>query len=491
MTDSNDPVDARIVGNRYRLEREVGRGGMGAVWLGMDTLLRRPVALKQIGKLPGEDEPDAARVRREARVSAMLNHEHVVAVFDLVESGDQPWLVMEYLESENLAQRIRRQGPADPDEAAMLVTQAADALAAAHRAGIVHRDVKPSNMLVTRDGLLKLGDFGIARAKSDVTLTQAGFVTGSPSYLAPEVAAGQSATAASDVWSLGATLYHVVEGEPPYDASENLMGTLYRIVHEEPPRSDRAGWLEPLLRATMHRDPAARWTADQVATYLDRGPSAGARRTESTQVMAAVPRTDTAPRPAVGAPPATPAEAAPAVGAADLAPDPTRDSPRERHRRVPVALLAVAATVLAVVLGGWLLTREDDTGGAGTSTGSGTTDASSSPSSPSGSPSDAGPTAQGMEDFAASYLATVTEDPATTWKQLTPAFQEQSGGFKGYEGFWSTIDSATLVSATGDPENMTVSYRVTYDKANGSTSTSDVTLKLDYQDGQYLIADEL
>ena len=113
MTDSNDAVDARIVGNRYRLEREVGRGGMGAVWLGMDTLLRRPVALKQIGKLPGEDEPDAARVRREARVSAMLNHEHVVAVFDLVESDDQPWLVMEYLESENLAQRIRREGPAD------------------------------------------------------------------------------------------------------------------------------------------------------------------------------------------------------------------------------------------------------------------------------------------------------------------------------------------------------------------------------------------
>ena len=96
-----------------------------------------------------------------------------------------------------------------------------------------------------------------------------------------------------------------------------------------------------------------------------------------------------------------------------------------------------------------------------------------------------------MEDFAASYLATVTEDPATTWKQLTPAFQAKSGGFKSYEGFWGTIDSATLVSATGDPENMTVSYRVKYDKADGSTSTSDVTLKLEYQDGQYLIADEL
>ena len=154
-------------------------------------------------------------------------------------------------------------------------------------------------------------------------------------------------------------------------------------------------------------------------------------------------------------------------------------------------LLAVAATVLAVVLGGWLLTRGDDTPEAGSAPGSPSSKKSASAPKSSDKASSAGPTAQGMEDFAASYLATVTEDPATTWKQLTPEFQAKSGGFQGYEGFWSTIDSATLVSATGDPENMTVSYRVTYDKANGSTSTSDVTLKLDYQDGQYLIADEL
>ncbi|MET1058097.1 MAG: serine/threonine-protein kinase [Nocardioides sp.] len=486
MTDSNGAVDARVVAARYRLEREVGRGGMGAVWLGMDLLLDRPVALKQIGSLPGQDEPDAARVRREARVSAMLNHEHVVAVFDLVESDDQPWLVMEYLDSENLAQRIRREGPATPDQAAALMAQAADALAAAHRAGIVHRDVKPSNMLVTRDGFLKLGDFGIARAKSDVTLTQAGMVTGSPSYLAPEVAAGQGASAASDVWSLGATLYHVVAGQPPYDASENLMGTLYRIVHEEPPRTERAGWLAPLLRATMHRDPQARWTADQVATFLDRGPSAAAGRAESTQVMAAVPLTDTAPRPAVAAPIHTPVEPVAQVSAADLAPDPS-GSASGGNRRLPVVLVAVAAMVLAVILGAWLFTRGgDDTPAAG----SGTSTKSSSPSA-SDTPSDSGPTAQGMEEFAGSYLSTVTEDPATTWKDLTPAFQRKSGGFSSYEGFWGTIDSATLVSATGDPDDMTVSYRVKYDLADGSTTTNDVTLKLVYEDGRYLIADEL
>ncbi len=497
MTDSNDAADARVVASRYRLEREVGRGGMGAVWLGQDLLLDRPVALKQIGKLPGDDEPDAARVRREARVSAMLNHEHVVAVFDLVESDDQPWLVMEYLESENLAQRIRREGPATPDEAAALVTQAADALAAAHRAGIVHRDVKPSNMLVTRDGLLKLGDFGIARAKSDVTLTQAGIVTGSPSYLAPEVAAGQGASTASDVWSLGATLYHVIVGQPPYDASENLMGTLYRIVHEEPPRTERAGWLDPLLRATMHRDPEARWTAEQVATFLDRGPSAS----DSTQVMPAVTSTDTAPRPAVPAvapvaaadtPADTPAEPVDQVSAADLAPvPPGSDTGRRRDRRAPVVLLAVVGVVLAVALGGWLLTRgDDDPPAAGSSSGS--ESPSDEPSSSQTSDADdAGPTAQGIEDFAASYLATVTEDPETTWKQLTPAFQRKSGGFGSYSGFWGTVDSASLVSATGNPDDLTVSYRVNYAMANGSTRTSDVNLKLVYRDGRYLIADEL
>ena len=495
MTESGSPdaaptAGARVLADRYRLEREVGRGGMGSVWLGRDTVLRRQVALKQIGRMPGADQPDGERVRREARVSAMLNHENVVAVFDLVETSDQHWLVMEYLESLNLAQRIRRDGPLPPDEAAALLVQAAEALAAAHRSGIVHRDVKPSNMLVTEDGLLKLGDFGIARAKSDVTLTQTGLVTGSPSYLAPEVAAGQGATAASDVWSLGATLFHVVAGHPPYDATENLMGTLYRIVHEEPPRTDRAGWLDPVLRATMHRDPAGRWTAEQVARFLAHGPSAPV----ADAPVADEPSGRTQVLPAVGT--AAPAAAA-AATAPPAGPPPTRTQvvgepvpaapapPPRRDRRTPIVAAGVVLLLVAVVLGGWLLTRGDDEPNRSTGSGSGASEPTAQ-----APPKKEKATAQGMSDFISSYLATVTQDPSTTWQQLTPSFQRASGGFGSYSGYWGTIASATPSNIQADPQAMTVSYHVEYVRKDGSKASDDVTLGLVFQDGAYLIDQE-
>ncbi|RYP85842.1 serine/threonine protein kinase [Nocardioides guangzhouensis] len=479
-TDAARAAGSRVVADRYRLEREVGRGGMGSVWLGSDTVLHRQVALKQIGRMPGADQPDGERVRREARVSAMLNHENVVAVFDLVETADQHWLVMEYLESLNLAQRIRRDGPLPPDEAAALLAQAAQALAVAHRSGIVHRDVKPSNMLVTDDGLLKLGDFGIARAKSDVTLTQTGLVTGSPSYLAPEVAAGQGATTASDVWSLGATLFHAVAGHPPYDATENLMGTLYRIVHEEPPRTDRAGWLDPVLRATMHRDPAGRWTAEQVALFLAHGPADPLADEPSgrTQVMPAVPVA------AVAAPPDDPPPATQTQVVGEPVPAAPPAGPR-RGRRTPIVAAAAVLLLLAVVLGGWLLTRGDDEPNGASGSGAGPSEPTSQAAK---KPAKA--TAQGMEDFITSYLATVTQDPATTWKQLTPSFQQASGGFGSYSGYWGTIASATPSNVQADPQAMTVSYHVEYVRKDGSKVSDDVTLGLVFEDGTYLVNEE-
>ena len=231
------------IAGRYTLEREVGRGGMGAVWLGTDRVLGRQVALKRLGRPPGAGTTDFERAEREARLAARLNHPHVVAVFDLIEEGEEHWLVMEYVEGRTLSELVREDGALTPDEAAPLLRQAADALAAAHESGIVHRDVKPSNILVTAEGQVKLSDFGIARAEADASLTQTGLVTGSPAYLAPEVASGQMATAAADVWSLGATAYHALAGTPPYEVGDNLMGALYRIVHEEPPHLANAGWL--------------------------------------------------------------------------------------------------------------------------------------------------------------------------------------------------------------------------------------------------------
>ena len=154
-----------MIADRYTLDREIGRGGMGAVWLGRDEVLGREVALKRIGMMPGGTSPDLGRAEREARLAARLNHPHVVAVFDLVLEDEQQWLVMEYVEGVTLSELVSRDGALTPDEASPLLEQAADALAAAHDAGIVHRDVKPSNILVTPQGQVKLSDFGIARAR--------------------------------------------------------------------------------------------------------------------------------------------------------------------------------------------------------------------------------------------------------------------------------------------------------------------------------------
>ena len=218
-----------MISGRYSLEREIGRGATGTVWLGRDEVLGRSVALKRIGLLPGTDKTDLVRAEREAQLSARLAHPHVLGVYDAVVDGESEshWLVMEYVDGADLGRLVRDRGPLTPDQAAPLLAQAADALAAAHAAGIVHRDVKPSNILLDRAGQVKIADFGIARLASDATLTQTGFVLGSPAYLAPEVAAGGRADEAADVWSLGATLVHVLTGRPPHNTAHRPSNSAY------------------------------------------------------------------------------------------------------------------------------------------------------------------------------------------------------------------------------------------------------------------------
>ena len=464
-----------MIAGRYDLGREIGRGGMGAVWLGRDTVLGREVALKRIGLLPGATAPDLQRAEREARLAARLNHPHVVAVFDLVDDEGDTWLVMEYVEGITLSGLIARDGALSPDEAAPLIRQAADALAAAHAAGIVHRDVKPSNMLVTPDGEVKLSDFGIARAEADASLTRTGLVTGSPAYLAPEVASGATATEASDVWSLGATLFHALAGRTPYDVSENLMGALYTIVHEEPPRLDDAGWLAPVLEHTMTRRPEDRWSTAQVRDFLDQGhdvtihptPAAGTAM-DATRVLEATPPEPVAVPPVVIDP--------------HLA-DPPR---RTRRRRSPWPWVVAAAVVgvLGVIAFAALTTSGGDT----TATSSGPRQ----PPSSSGSTSGASTTKpQAMEDFLGTYLSTVTSDRRAAWEMLTPAYQAASGGFGSYSGFWGSIRSATPSNVTADPAAMTVTYSVDYVKANGEQTTEHHTLQLVPDGSSYLINDQL
>ncbi|WP_395696458.1 serine/threonine-protein kinase [Nocardioides sp.] len=488
-----------MIAGRYALEREVGRGGSGAVWLGRDEVLGRQVALKRLGVAPGGSTPDLARAEREARLAARLNHPHVVAVYDLVTEGDDQWLVMEYVEGTTLAALVARRGALPPEQAAPILRQAADALAAAHAAGIVHRDVKPSNILVAPDGQVKLSDFGIARAEADATLTQTGLVTGSPAYLSPEVATGQPATPASDVWSLGATLFHALAGRAPYDVGDNVLGALYRIVHEDPPRLPDAGWLGPVLEATMSLEPADRWSTEHVRDYLGAGPSvppppvpppvdpAPARTQVLSTAVPPVPPPGATTTPTATTPPAT----------TPVAPAPSRAG-RRRSSHGPIRVVGIAVAVVAIVLlamVAWLLgTRAaDDSGGQGATTGSsrgpGSSGGGQSDSSTGSSPA-GDVTADGMENFVESYLATVTSDPKAAWEMLTPEFQQASGGYGRYRGFWATISTADLISAQADPGSGQITYTVEYVRTDGSKTREDVTLVLDGTDGGYRIAGE-
>lgn len=463
-----------MIAGRYTLGRELGRGGMGAVYLARDEVLGREVAIKRIGMVPGATSPDLARAEREARLAAQLNHPHVVSVFDLVEDQDHQWLVMEYVEGESLAERIRG-GGLDHAEAARIMRQVADGLAQAHRAGITHRDVKPSNILVTADGQAKLTDFGIARSQTDVSLTQTGLVTGSPAYLAPEIASGAGAGTASDVWSLGATLFHVLAGRPPYDVSANLIGGLYKIVHEDPPRLTDAGAFDELLRATMAKEPAERWPMERVRDRLAeicRDPSAAGANSTLVETPLVEPRET---------PSAT--EVLAQIAPASIATAPPAGV--EKRSRSPWPWLAGAiATALAIMV--ITLTGDDPDDPA--------SDASTS--EPTSEPTSDAPTTQAantrrdITEFITTYLTTVTTDRRATYALLTPEFQAESGGFQGYSGFWRSIASAEATNIEVDPESLTVSYDVAYRTVSGDSSNDSVTLQLQRTDDGYLIAGE-
>ena len=435
---------------------------MGAVWLAHDEVLGREVALKRIGMVPGADTTDLARAEREARLAARLSHPHVVAVFNLVVDDDAQWLVMEYVEGTTMSQLVREEGPLTPDQAAPLLWQAADGLVAAHQAGIVHRDVKPSNILVDRRRRVKITDFGIAHVTADPSLTQTGLVTGSPAYLAPEVAAGQRGDASSDVWSLGATVFHMLSGRPPYDMGDHLLGGLYRIVHEEPPRLPDAGWMAPLLEGTMAKDPAERWTMSEVRDFLG-GP------TERTAPIRPVP-----PAPV-------------------LAPTPASGRPRDRRPLLVLAGLAAAAVVGVVLLA---VLPDDDGAPAGRAEASGQTspsagaptDAAQSPSPSPSEESPPAPTAAGMEAFIRDYVAAISTDPDTAWTMLTPKFQRESGGLANYRDFWSGVGNGEVLEVSADPQSLVVSYRVRFD--NFGTGQRPTVLSLAYDGSGYRIDGE-
>ncbi|WP_249044273.1 serine/threonine-protein kinase, partial [Crossiella equi] len=247
-----------IIADRYQLEEAVGAGGMGQVWRATDLELRRTVALKLTSA------GDSEETRREARIGAGVHHPHVISVFDVVQAGDERWLVMEYLPARSLAERCRAEGPLAPELAARIGAQIATALAAMHAKGMVHRDVKPANILVTEDGTAKLTDLGIA-SWSQVTMTGGALSAGTPGYLAPEVLAGLRATPASDVYALGVTLSAAVEGHPRPD--RKLGGVLAALTEQDPARRPGADKAARLLGGTDRRW-LSRWVLAGVAAAV-------------------------------------------------------------------------------------------------------------------------------------------------------------------------------------------------------------------------------
>ena len=507
-----------MIGGRYSREREIGRGGMGAVWLGRDEVLGRPVAIKRVGVMPGGSSPDLLRAEREARIAASLNHPHVVGIFDLVHDEDHQWLVMEYVEGVTLAELVRDRGALPAHEAAALLTQAASALAAAHEAGIIHRDVKPSNILVRPDGQVKISDFGIARAEADASLTQTGLVTGSPAYLAPEVASGRLAGPASDVWSLGATLYHALSGHPPYDVGDNVLGALYRIVNEPPPRLPDAGVMSSVLAATMTQDPESRWSMVDVARFFERASRLDATVVREIRSPDTEPDTgpDTDPDPELAPPPDPAPDPAPATSDGDEpdagtqvlptppvepAPAPT-PAPKPQTKAIPQARehrgaasrrpgtlpMVIGFVVLALVVVIVLLALADDPQDAPAVVPTDDTGAPSDTTSSDSSSDAPQPTKNAMTQFVSDYIETASTDSSAGFDRLTPAYQQESGGFSGYDGFWGDVTNASVDTIEADPADLTVTYTYTYETRGAGSTTEEVTLQL-VQDGDGFLID--
>ncbi|MFL5925115.1 MAG: protein kinase domain-containing protein [Gaiellaceae bacterium] len=276
MTRTTSVGPSGVGGGRYRLERPLGRGGMATVYLAHDVELDRPVAVKLLAEALAGDAAFRRRFLREARLAARLSHPNVVAVYDAGEAEDgRPFIVMEYVDGTTLEDR----GPLPPREAVELVTQACHGLAHAHAAGLVHRDVKPHNLLLRRDGTLKVADFGIARAAEATALTQIGTVLGTAAYLAPEQAAGEEVTAATDVYALGTVLYELLTGRPPYEP-ESLADLASRpeltpVGELAPVVSQR---VEDAVMRALARNPAYRpASADELARELGDRPTAPTR----------------------------------------------------------------------------------------------------------------------------------------------------------------------------------------------------------------------
>ncbi|MEU9650651.1 serine/threonine-protein kinase [Streptomyces sp. NPDC048110] len=297
---SRTDKSARLLAGRYRLGDVLGRGGMGTVWRAEDETLGRTVAVKEL-RFPGNiDEEEKRRLitrtLREAKAIARIRNNSAVTVYDVVEEDDRPWIVMELVEGKSLAEAIREDGLLEPKRAAEVGLAILDVLRSAHREGILHRDVKPSNVLIAEDGRVVLTDFGIAQVEGDPSITSTGMLVGAPSYISPERARGHKPGPAADLWSLGGLLYAAVEGVPPYDRG-SAIATLTAVMTENLEEPKNAGPLRDVIYGLLNKDPDQRLDDAGARAMLNRvihAPerAAGAEPVEATKVVPLPPQPD-------------------------------------------------------------------------------------------------------------------------------------------------------------------------------------------------------
>ncbi|MGW6565935.1 serine/threonine-protein kinase [Streptomyces sp. NPDC054975] len=347
-----------LLAGRYRLGETIGRGGMGKVWRAHDEVLHRVVAVKELtaGRFVAEADRLVlhARTQKEARAAARITHPGVVTVHDVLEHDDRPWIVMQYVDGPSLADAAKEAGTIEPREGARIGLHVLGALRAAHAAGVLHRDVKPGNVLLARDGRVLLTDFGIAAIEGDSTITRTGELVGSIDYLAPERVRGGDPGPASDLWSLGATLYTAVEGTSPFRRTSPI-STMQAVVTEEPPHPAKAGPLASVIVALLRKNPADRPGADEAERMLldameGRTPEAAQAYVPTQRVGREELTSATTPMPTGDDSASTAAPASPSGHTPTVAPRPAGPGPKGGRGRWRTAVLA--AVLAGLVAGG-------------------------------------------------------------------------------------------------------------------------------------------
>ena len=480
------------VAGRYRLDSHIAGGGMGAVWLGTDERLGRQVAVKQVVLPVGVSSEAAAeqraRTMREGRIAARITHPHAISVYDVVDDGGSPWLVMEHLPSRSLAAVLSADGVLPVQQVAQIGAQLADALVATHAAGIVHRDVKPGNVLVGQgdrlEGLVKITDFGISHATGDVRLTQTGMVTGTPAFLSPEVARGEEPGAAGDVWSLGATLFTALEGDPPFGSSGNSLEQLHRVAAGQADPPVRSGALTPVLEWMLTPDPAGRPSMTEVRDTLI-SIAAGSDGDVTAVLTARTPLRPVPPPPReptrTDLPAAAPTAPRTAPPAAPPHRTPVTATPPRRRSRVPLVVAAVLAVLVLAGGGVWLALRNTDdptTAAPPSSTAAGTTTSAvpppvdptttaeattTAPPTTTQAPTTEPDVVTGAEVAQAitDYYALLPGDPQTAYGLTGPTLQGISSRGD-YQAFWRLFDQVVLGPVSATDGSLVATAQVTF-----------------------------